>query len=357
MFYEAPNSAGESVLCYYSKPDDRSAVLCGMPECTHVSKISPDCGALKEDDTQERYGVNRIGDKLYYLAIKTPSDKSVGSIDLIVCDINGKNRKVAASIENTAVPFVTDVRYIDGNVLVSYYVIYDFVKSEETGELEMVSLEKYKFYMRQIDLSTGKIETLVAREEYDGYGSGTRCGEALFYNYSYHIEPTTGEMLTPDTAPERYGGFYVRDLSAGEEKEYKNVSAMRLDRFSPKAIMCYDRENEKLCLFDPEGGTFSNIADYDLGGYTADEKDALFVSNSDPDHWTRYNFETGDLTQIQRYNSEFDVSLNLVRVIGDTVWLVAGYEDNYPRWAYIDRNDFFEGKFENIKLIKEIELQ
>ena len=66
MFYEAESSPRDTVLCYYSKTDDRSAVICGMPECTHISKTSPDCTALiHRGEAAERDGVNRIGDKLY----------------------------------------------------------------------------------------------------------------------------------------------------------------------------------------------------------------------------------------------------------------------------------------------------
>ena len=357
MFYEIINSANESILCYYSKTDDRSAVVCGNPECTHVSKTSPDCGALKDSEyTHARYGYNRVGDKLYYISMETLSDKSTGSLDLVECDVDGKNRKVIASIENTTLPFIRDVRYYEDHVLVSYFEIYEFVPDEVTGQLEMKHLEKYKYYMLWIDLSTGEIETLVTREEYSGYGGGLRYNDTVYYNYAYHIVPSTGEMYTEETAPELYGGFYVRDLTSGKETEYKNIVLMNLDHFSPETMICYDRENKKLCLFYPESGTFSNsIADYNLGGFTTDGKDALFAENTNSEYWTRYNFETGELTQIPCYDGELDFSLNSARTVGDTVWLDYSVADsNFLGHAYIDRDDFFSGKFENIKPIKEV---
>lgn len=359
MFYEVSNSAWESVLCYYSKTDDRSAVVCGNPECTHVSKTSPDCGALKDSEyTHERYGYNRVGDKLYYISMETLSNKSIGSLDLIECDVDGKNRKVVASIENTTLPFIRDVRYYDGHVLVSYFEIYEFVKDEYTGQYEMEELEKYKYFMLWIDLSTGEIETLVTREEYDGNGGGVRYNDTVYYNYTYHMEPSTGELYTEETTPELYGGFYVRNLSTGEETEYKNIVLMNLDHFSPEAMICYDRENDDLRLFDPESGTFSSIADYNPSGFTTDGKDALFAQDPDSEYWTRYNFETGELTQMPRYDGEPDFHLNMAHTVGDTVWLQIFSQDGFfQSYAYIDRDDFFSGKFENIKLIKEVELQ
>lgn len=359
MFYETANSEGESVLCYYSKTNDRSAVMCGMPECTHIYKASPDCGALKGSDMQSRYGFNQVGEKMYFLAAKLPSENSIGSLDLIECDIDGKNRRIAASIENILTPFVTDVKYIDGHALVTYYQNSDYVKDENTGEFEFIYLEKYKFYMQWIDISTGKIETLVNREEYNGRGGGTVYQNTLYYNYTYNMEPSTGEMLTPETSPKLYGGFYIRDLSTGEEKEYENKSALgeSFEYFSPDRIMCYDSENKKLCLFEPETETFNNIADYNMNGYTADGKNALFIQSSDSEYWTGYDFETGELTQIQPYTGDLDIHPNFAHAVGSTVWLdVFPADDSSLRHAYINRNDFFAGKFENVKLIKEVEL-
>lgn len=361
MFYEAENKIGEEVLCYYSKTNDRSAVMCGMPECTHISKTSPNCGALKGSDTHSRYGFNRIGDKLYFLAVKSSSEDSIGSIDLIKCDMDGKNQHAVASIKDTFSPFITDVRYFNDQVLVSYYQNSDLVKNENTGEFEFVTLEKYRFYMKLIDISTGKVETLVSREEYDGLGGGTVYQNTVYYIYSYHIEPPTGEMLTPETAPKLYGGFYVRDLSTGEEKEYENISVLgeSFDYFSPDRIMCYDKANKKLCIFAPETGTFNNIADYNMNGYTADGKNSLFIQNSDSEFWTNYNFETGELTQIQCYTGDLDIHPNFAHTVGNTVWLDVSPTDNGNslRHAYIDRDDFFAGKYENARLIKEAELK
>ncbi len=359
MFYETANSEGEPVLCYYSKTNDRSAVMCGMPECTHAYKTSPGCGALKERDTFTREGYNRVGDKLYFLALQSPTENSTGSLDFIECDIDGKNQRLVASIENTSLAFINTVKYIDGHVLFSYYQNCGFVEDENTGKIEFVNYEKYKFYIKRIDISTGNVETLVSREEYNGRGGGTVYQNTLYYNYSYNIEPPTGELLTFETAPKSYSGFYIRDLSTGEEKGYKDISAMgeSYEYFSPDGIICYDSENDKLCRFVPETETFNNIAHYNMNGYTADGKNALFIQSSDSEYWTGYDFETGELTQLQPYAGDFDIHPNLTHTVGNTVWLeVVSADDSSLRHAYIDRNDFFAGKFEIIKLIKEVEL-
>ncbi|MDE7360302.1 MAG: hypothetical protein K2N38_00020 [Oscillospiraceae bacterium] len=361
IFYETQNMDGESVLCYYSKEKDRSAVMCGMPECTHSSKLSPDCGALAGSNTHSRYGYNRIGDKLYYISIMMPTDDTIGSLDFIESDIDGKNRRIVASIEDTYIPFINDVKYLDGHVLLTYYQNFDLVKNENTGEFEFVYLDKYRFYMQWIDILTGEIETLIYREEYDGIGRGTVYENVVYYSYKYHDVPPTGEMLTPETAPPRCGGFYIRDLSTGEEKFYEDIWPFpdSYIHFSLDKIMADDGKSDKICLYDPETDTFKAIADHYNGGYTSDGKDALFAENTDSKFWTRYNFETGELTQIPGYTGYPRIFPQSARTIGNTTWV---NPDSLPgdrnlRHGYVDRDDFYAGKFENIMMIKEVELQ
>ncbi len=358
MFYETQNSDGEGVLCFYSKDADKSAVMCGLPECTHVSETSPDCGALMDSGTFSRFGYNRVGDKLYFIAVQNFSQEATGSVDLIECDIDGKNRRIAASLENTNLPFITGVQYSDDHVLISYYQNFDLEKNESTGLYDFVYLDKYRFYIKQIEISTGKIETLLFREEYDGYGIGTVYDNTLYYDFSYHNEPPTGEALTPEAAPPWQGGFYIRNLSTGEEKEYKNVSALGigLGHFSPDRIIISDRDNNKLCRFDCETGKFIEIADYDSGSYTEDERDALFLPNNESEFLMRYSFESGELSKIP-YSSDSGISPKLTHTVGNTVWAEKYDSEGEHIYAYMDRNDFFAGKFDNINMIEEVKLQ
>ena len=361
MFYEVANKAGEQVLCYYSKSSDRSVVMCGMPECTHIYKTSPDCGALADVNTHSRYGFNRIGDKLYYIESTMPTDGTIGALNFIESDIDGKNRRAVASIKDTYVPFVNDVKYIDGHVLVSYYQNFDLVKNEGTGEYEFTNLEKYRFYMQWIDISTGEIETLLYREEYEGIGRGTVRENILYYSFAYRDVPSTGEMHTLETAPPKRGGFYILDLSTGEEKFYEGFLPFTdsYDYFSLNHIMAADINSDKIYLFDPETETFNPIADYRTGGYTTDGEYAMFDEYYGSDVWTRYNFETGEFTQFPScYNERPEIYLNGVHEVGDTVWLTVDPGDGSSlQHAYIDRDDFYNGKFDNFKMIKEVELK
>lgn len=359
MFYETANKADEQVLCYYSKKEDRSIVMCGMPECTHVSKTSPNCGALADVNTYGREGFNRIGDKLYYFEKKMPEENFAGSLDFIESDIDGKNRRVVASI-NTYIPFINGIQYADGHVLISYYQNCALEQNEGTGEYVFVQLEKYKFYIQRIDLSTGEVETLLYREEYSGRGNGTVYENVLYYSYVYYDVPDSGEMLTPETAPPKRGGFYIRDLSTGEEKFYEGFLPFgdSYNYFSPNNIMAADLNSDKIYLFDPETETFNPIADYLTGAYTSDGKDAMFDEYYGSDVWTRYNFETGELTQFPScYNERPEIFLNGVHEVGDTVWLEFDSEEGFFQHAYIDRDDFYNGKFDSFKMIKEVELK
>ena len=209
-----------------------------------------------------------------------------------------------------------------------------------------------------MEISTGKVETLVYREEYDGKGSGTVYNNILYYNYMYRTEAPTGEMLTPETATPLHGGFYIRNLSTGEEKEYKDMTVFGvvLGHFSPDRMIAQDRKNGKLCLFDNETEKFINIADYDYGSYTEDEKDALFTQNSKTNFLTRFNFESGELSQMP-YSENSGIYPSLAHTVGNTVWLMMSDSEGDLRHAYIAREDFFAGKFDNLIFIKEIDLR
>lgn len=355
MFYEAKNSDNEAVLCYYSKDRDMSVVMCGLPECTHRSKESPDCVALADSDAPTREGFNRIGDKLYFIAIK-PWMEEPGSLDLIECDINGRNRRVVASVENTAMPFINNIQYTDDHVIISYYQIFDMIKNEHTGQYDFVQLDKYRFFIKRIEMSTGKIETLVTREEYEGYGSGVVYDNVLYYNYRYSKVPPTGEALTTETAPKRYGGFYIRDLESGEEKEYEDMSAygVAYAYFSPDRIIAQKGSSNQLYRLNIETGESVCVSDnYALGCYGEDETNAYF--GQEDGKMAIYNFESGEKTQVPVPD---DIHISQIHILGNTVWLdVSDAEGNNARQSYIDKDDFAAGKFENIKEIKKMELQ
>ena len=359
MFYERHNSDGESVLCYYSKDSDSSAVMCGLPECTHSSKTSPNCGALCDSNTYSRCGYNRIGTKLYFIAEQNVDRDTMGSVDLIECDIDGKNRRVIASMENTNLPFITDVQYSDDHILITYYQNFDFVENENTGENEFVYLDKHRFYIKRIEISTGNIETLVYREEYSGMGSGTVYGNILYYTLNYYATEVSGdEPLTPETAPPRQCEFCIRDLSTGEEKVYKDMAGYSpvFCNFSPDRIIVCDRKTGKLCRFNSETEAFTDIADFNQGSYTEDGTDALFLPSGDAEFMIRYNFESGEISQIP-FSKDKDIYPSLTHIVGNTAWTTFNNPDGDLLNAYIDRDDFFEGKFENFKIIKEAELQ
>ena len=63
------------------------------------------------------------------------------------------------------------------------------------------------------------------------------------------------------------------------------------------------------------------IADYDYGSYTEDEKDALFTQNSKTNFLTRYNFESGELSQMP-YSEDSGIYPSLAHTVGNTVWLM-----------------------------------
>ena len=245
-------------------------------------------------------------------------------------------------------------------VIISYYQNFNLEPNEGTGEYEFVYLDKCKFYIQRIDISTGEVETLLYREEYNGRGRGVVSGNVLYYSYIYHNVSTSGEMLTEDTAPPLHGGFYVRDLSTGEEKFYDGFLPFGdcFDCFSLNNLIAQEISSDAIYLFDPETETFNAVSRCYVD-YTSDGKDAMFEETDDPEFWTKYNFETGELSQIPVYTGDLGVFLNGAHAVGDTVWLLVDPENGSQSFqhAYIDRDDFYNGKFENIRRIKEVELK
>ncbi|MCM1299453.1 MAG: hypothetical protein NC203_10150 [Firmicutes bacterium] len=351
MLYDQNTKGGDKVLCYYSAQTDKSAVMCGMPECTHSSKTSPDCGALAEEEIGFwRCGLNIIGDKLYYVIAMNPYEDSIGEIRLMECDVNGKNRRAAAVAENVALPIIKSAEYFDDYVLVTYFQNSDIKINENTGEFEMVQLDKSRFYIQKMYF-TGNVETVVCREGYSATGSGTVYEDTLYYNFSYLLDSSTGESLTLENTPERYREFCILNMSTGEEKVYKDSMACGLTFgcFSPERVLCYDFNKDKMGRFYLDTEKFEIIGDYD-NGYIEDEKEALFVESMDSDYWTKYNFESGEITHIPAPDESLGIYLNGTVVVGGTVWFTLDLgEYNTLTDAYISRDDFFNGKFENYK--------
>lgn len=361
VLYFGKNSEEEPILCCYSIDTDTSAVMCSLPECTHARKTSPDCVALRGDETLDERGYNIIGDKMYYISVKTFDEDAKGSIDLMECDLDGRNKRVAASIENKIAPFISDVKYSDNNVYITYIQKYDFVKDEDTGKFDFVDLDKSEFYIQKVEIPTGSIETLVYREDYDGGGYGAVYDNVLYYYYSYYTEKSTGEMITPDTKPRTSKiAFYTKDLSTGEEKEYQDMSLLgaKLGHLSSDRIMVYDNKNKKLLRFNTETEEFKEISDFDYskGSYTEDENYAVFGQDDNEKFFSVYNFESGEISQVP-YPSVLKISLNLVRIVGDTVWMDISDSNGDLSHYYIGREDFYAGKFENISKIKDVDLQ
>ena len=355
--YTCNNDNYNTLLCYYFKESGRVVPVCGSPSCTHTSKRSPDCAALVDDV----FGFYPSGDKLFYFYKNNENN----SIDLIECSSNGLNKRTVSSVENVFIPFIKSVKYGSDYVLLAYNIMYEI--NAEKVELDLggdvtLELDKPKVLVKKIDLSSGDITTLVEKEGYNAsIWGGIIEDDTLYYAFSEYtdkleIDPETGEYAGGLKREDVYRyGYYALNTKDGSERKLSAVYdclapiAPCFDHFS-KDTVCYSMTDDKLYKFNSNSGEFEYVADcYNASSnYACDERDALFLKTPDAENYTRYNFETGELTEIPRRKCPLgEIYLNSTYIIGDTVWFDYSADDGSYCMGYVDCNDFFDGNFDN----------
>lgn len=357
IYYTCGNNDGDGILCYYSKENGRTVPVCGSPNCTHTSKRSPDCAALVDNV----FGFYPYGDKLFYFFNNFENN----SIDLLECSLNGLNKRTVSSVENVFIPFIKSVKYGSDYVLLAYNIMYEI--NEEKAELGLggdvtLELDKSKVFVKKIDLGSGNITTLVEKEGYNAsIWGGIIENDTLYYAFSEYtdkleIDPETGEFAGGLKREDVYRyGYYALGTKDGSERKlsvgYDCLAPIDpcFDHFS-KDTVCYSMTDDKLYRFNSNSMEFEYLADcYNASSnYICDERDALFLKTPDAENYTRYNFETGELTEVPRRKCPLgEIYLNGVHIIGDTAWFDYSADDESYCMGYVDRNDFFDGNFDN----------
>ena len=357
IYYTCANDGGDTILCYYSKENGRAVPVCGSPSCTHTSKRSPDCAALVDNV----FGFYPSGDKLFYFYNNIENN----SIDLLECSLNGLNKRTVSSVENIFIPFIESVNYGSDYVLLVYNIMYEI--NEEKLELGLggdvtLELDKPKGIIKKIDLNSGDITTLVEKECYNtSIWGGVIEDDTLYYAFSEYtdkleIDPETGEYVGGLKREDVYRyGYYALDTRDGSERKlsagYDCLAPIDpcFDHFS-KDTVCYSTTDDKLYKFNSTSGEFEYLVDcYNASSnYVCDERDALFLKTPNAENYTCYNFKTGELTEIPRRKCPLgEIYLNGTYIIGDTAWFNYSADDGSYCMGYVDRNDFFDGNFDN----------
>lgn len=357
IYYTCNNDSGDAVLCYYSKENGCAVPVCGSPSCTHTSKRSPDCAALVENV----FGFYPTGDKLFYFY----NNIEKNSIDLLECSLNGLTKRTVSSVENVFIPFIKSVNYGSDYVLLAYNILYEL--NNEKVELGLggdvtLELDKSKIFLQKIDLGSGDITTLVEKEGYNAsIWGGVIEDDTLYYAFSENtdkleIAPETGEYVEGLKREDVYRyGYYALGTKDGSERKlsagYDCLSPIApcFDHFS-KDTVCYSTTDDKLYKFNSNLGEFEYLADcYNASSnYVCDERDALFLKTPDAENYTRYNFESGTFIDIPRRKCPLgEIYFNGVYIIGDTVWFDYSADDGSYCMGYVERNDFFNGNFDN----------
>lgn len=357
VYYTCCNDENDTILCYYSKENGRSVPVCASPSCTHTSKRSPDCAALVDNI----FGFYPSGDRLYYFFNNIDNS----SIDLIECSSNGLNRRTVTSVEDVFIPFVKGVRYCSDYVVLAYRIMFEEDKEKVESGLGgdiTIELEKPKTVIKKISLSSGDITTLVEKE---GYSSSIWGGviedDILYYAFSEYTDkietdPETGEYKGNLTREDVYRyGYYALDTRDGSERKLSGgfdclaPTAPCFDHFSRDTV-CYSTTDDKLYKYNSGSGEFEYLADcYNASSnYACDGREALFLKTPDAENYTRFDLETGAFTDIPRRKCPLgEVSLNGVYIVGSTAWFAYSADDGSYCMGYTDRDEFFNGNFDN----------
>ena len=342
--------SGGNVICYYSNDSGISIPLCNKPDCTHNITTSPDCNAL----ANQPKGTFTADGSLYFMEL----DKDTDDMNLICADINGGNRRTVASIPHGAMSagFIERIRFSDGKL---FYTTYDSIDTEllDTAN-EIKVLDKYIASVRSIDVSNGEIKVLVKRQDYNARISNIAIMDnTLIYLYSYFTAPSSSaDGYTDEEWNEFYRyGVYAVDLNTGDEKcltdgyDRMALAGSCFDDFSYDRAVFYSTDTNKLYRYSEDVDTFTSFAEcVNINNwFISNNKYALFLEKPDDESFKRYNFETGETTEISR-DGFVPVYLNGT-ITGDKVWF--GYTDGNDAYCrgYMDCKDLMNGNYDGFK--------
>ena len=350
FYSDSCTTAGGDVICRYSADTGISVPLCNKPDCTHNINTSPDCNAL----ANQPKGMFSANGRLYFMEVDSQTD----NLNLICADINGGNRKIAAVIKHgmMGAGFIGHMRYSDGNLIYTSYDMIDTELLESANEIKI--LDKYIATVRSINVSNGEVKTLVKRQDYNAKISNAVIdGDTLIYSYAYNTALPSGESGYTDEEWDntyRYGVYSV-DLNTGEEKcltegyDRMTLANSCFDYFSYDRLVFYSNDTNKLYRYSKTDGSLTPFADCANINtwYISDDRSALFLEKEDDDYFRRYDFESGNITDIPREGFT-PVYLNGV-ITGEKAWL--SYTDVSGEYCmgYMSRDDLMNGRYDGFK--------
>lgn len=249
------------------------------------------------------------------------------------------------------------MRYQDGRLIYTVLVTFDMELMESANEVKY--LDRPIAAVRSIDTASGKVEYLVKRQDYNAHiGNAVLDGDILIYLYSYYTAPPSGENGYTDEEfynTYRYG-VYTVDLKTGEEKcltdgyDRMTLAYPCFDYFSYDRLIFYSDDTNELFRYNAEDGTFTHFArcaNINIW-YMSDDKSALFLENEEDSFFKRYDFDSGEITELPREGFA-PVYLNGT-ITGEKAWL--GYYDENGDYCtgYISRDDLMNGKYDDLKI-------
>lgn len=343
-------TAGGDVIYRYSTDTELSIPLCNKPDCTHNINTSPDCNAL----ANQPKGILSANGKLYFMEI----DKQTDNLNVICADINGGNRNTIAVIKHgmMSAGLIDHMRYSDGSLIYTSYDIFDTELLESANEVKV--LDKYIATVRSINMASGEVETLVKRQDYNARISNAVVdGDTLIYTFAYNTAPPSNRNNYTDEEWDktyRYGVHCV-DINTNEEecltKGYDRMTLANpcFDYFSYDRLIFFSGDTNKLYKYSEDDGTltpFAECANINTW-YISDDKSALFLENENDDFFRRYDFESGNITDIPREGFS-PVYLNGV-ITGEKAWLAYTDDNDEYCMGYMSRDDLMNGRYDNFK--------
>lgn len=144
-------------------------------------------------------------------------------------------------------------------------------------------------------------------------------------------------------------------MNTGEEKcltegyDRMTLANSCFDYFSYDRLVFYSNDTNKLYRYSKTDGSLTPFADCANINtwYISDDRSALFLEKEDDDYFRRYDFESGNITDIPREGFT-PVYLNGV-ITGEKAWL--SYTDVSGEYCmgYMSRDDLMNGRYDGFK--------
>ncbi|MCM1061865.1 MAG: hypothetical protein NC452_16470 [Eubacterium sp.] len=340
--FDSVSNGEKHIITYYSAAANKCVPICTKPNCKHNTD---DCTAV----VGNAVGFLKTEDGLIFFDYNDD-----GGLDLIKSEFNGSNRKIIASLENMTSYTLIDIAYCNGKALCLYKDMVGFEDEMNGAEIDLQMTDEYINRIYCIDIDSGKVENILYKKDHAASLLGALIYDnKLIYSYESYIKDIRN-LSEEDNLSEYYrAGFYCLDLETGKEKRLSDgfdkmiMAEQSFNYFDSEKIICMDYADNRLYLYNLNTGEFMYISECAgvYNNFIADCRDIIFLKSKEDTQYTDYNLETREFTDVLKLPENCLPSC----IVGNTVWLRFTDVEGRLSWGWIGREDFINGKHDNIK--------